>query len=503
MSNGVVAVNEVRAGNEVRDVEVSDVEVNDVELQVVSDVDDDRYGEWQDVDRELRSIARRQSGLDAALMLALRAAERVRLWREVGCISMMEYLERVFGYSPRVAQERLRTARKLEALPELAQALAENELSFSAVRELTRVATPATEKRWRGAARGKCLREIEEMVSGRAEGDDPTSPKKPELETARVSYEHVKQATRALEREARKVLEAERGERLDDDEFLAALYGAVLGARSEAGVGDRAKFQIVRYHCEDCGRTKQLGAGVKFDLDEAEAERGECDADRISLDAPTKVTKDIPKAVRRFVDLRDGKRCRIPGCRSAANLELHHIIHREDGGGHEPENLLSLCDGHHSAHHEGKLWISGTASQLVVRRPDEVQSTPSATAQQAASAAVTPAVPSAAVPSAAVPSAAQRLARCVDDPEPRSPGALPIEQRRTSSVEQAPKSRSHARPASAYGKVELRTLACSAIRRLGWKPSIAAAAVDAVLAQLSSDIPLEDLIRAALPRCRD
>jgi hypothetical protein len=59
MSNGVVAVNEVRAG-----VEVRDVEMNDIEPQVVNDVDDERYGEWQDVDRELRSIARRQSGLE-------------------------------------------------------------------------------------------------------------------------------------------------------------------------------------------------------------------------------------------------------------------------------------------------------------------------------------------------------------------------------------------------------------------------------------------------------
>ena len=82
--------------------------------------------EWQDIDRELRSIARRQAGLDAELMRALCEAERVKLWRHLGCVSMMEYLERVFGYSPRVAQERLRTARKLELLPELATALADN-----------------------------------------------------------------------------------------------------------------------------------------------------------------------------------------------------------------------------------------------------------------------------------------------------------------------------------------------------------------------------------------
>ena len=103
------------------------------------------HGGWREVDRELRSIAKRQSGLDAELMAALRDAERVRLWHHLGHVSMMAYLEHVFGYSPKVAQERLRVARKLESLPELTAALASHELPFSSVRELTRIATPATE----------------------------------------------------------------------------------------------------------------------------------------------------------------------------------------------------------------------------------------------------------------------------------------------------------------------------------------------------------------------
>jgi hypothetical protein len=491
MSNGAVAVN---GGHGV------DAGVSSWETEEVADAS---YGEWQDVDRELRSIARRQSGLDAELMIALRAAERLRLWREVGCISMMEYLERVFGYSPRVAQERLRTAHKLEQLPALAQALAENELPFSAVRELTRVATPATETRWRAAARGKCLREIEEMVSGRQEGDDPTSPKKPELQTRTVSYEHVTPATRALEREARKALEAERGERLDDDAFLAALYGLALGARAEAGIGDRAKYQIVRYHCEDCGRAKQLGGGVMFDLDEAEAERGECDADRVALDAPGKVTKDIPKAVRRFVELRDGKRCRVPGCRSSSNLEVHHIVHREHGGTHEPENLLVTCDGHHKAHHDGVLHISGTASQLVVLRHDEPAN--------AGNSAVAP--PSARCDDRAARPATERVKSHIE-PDPvrrRSPTrAAPPASARAGASARGPSSTSssndtgsHGRRRSAFEKVELRTLACGAIRRLGWKPSVAAAAVDAALAEIGDDVTVEVLLRSALPKCHD
>jgi hypothetical protein len=61
----------------------------------------------------------------------------------------------------------------------------------------------------------------------------------------------------------------------------------------------------------------------------------------------------------------------VPGCRSARNIEVHHIVHREDGGSHEPTNLVCLCGGHHDAHHNGTLIIRGTADALEVIRLDE------------------------------------------------------------------------------------------------------------------------------------
>lgn len=457
-------------------------------------------GEWQDVDRNLRSIARRQSGLDAELMRALREAERVRLWRHLGCISMMEYLERVFGYSPRVAQERLRTAHKLELLPELAAALDEHELSFSAVRELTRIATPTTERAWRGAARGKTLREIEEMVSGRAEGDSPTGRKRPELETSRLSYERVVPATRARERQLRQLLDAERGEHLEDGAFIAAVFELAIGALTGAGgqgqgVSDHAKYQIVVYHCENCGAGTQVGAGRRFDIDEAEVERAQCDAEHVSAEVPGLVTQDIPKKVRRFVDLRDGKRCRISGCRASACLELHHIEHREDGGSHEPENLISICDGHHGAHHRGVLWISGTSSNLIVRRADELPvidvGHDDVQFARAAGAHL-----------ALVAGPAVDVVDVADAPRAHvgatgSAGSSPITQpggtRERASRQESGRSR--------FDDLEYRTTARKALIALGWKPRIAGAAVDAALAELGPDVPLEALIRGALQRC--
>jgi hypothetical protein len=61
---------------------------------------------------------------------------------------------------------------------------------------------------------------------------------------------------------------------------------------------------------------------------------------------------------------RDGGKCRVPGCRHATFTEPHHIKLRSEGGGHDPENLLTLCGGHHTAVHEGRLIITGTASSV-------------------------------------------------------------------------------------------------------------------------------------------
>src|SRR5690242_16634392 len=101
--------------------------------------------DWEEVDRELRGIAKRRAALDVEEARWLREAARLRIWREVGCGSLAEYMERRLGYAPHTAMERLRVALALEQLPEIEAALATSELPFSAVRELTRVATADTE----------------------------------------------------------------------------------------------------------------------------------------------------------------------------------------------------------------------------------------------------------------------------------------------------------------------------------------------------------------------
>src|SRR5678815_3088593 len=104
--------------------------------------------EWRRLHDQLRGIARRRATLDAEEARCLREAHDMKLWRRLGYAHMNEYLERELGYSPQVGIERLRIAQALATLPQIEARLTDGGLSYSAVRELTRVATADTEHDW-------------------------------------------------------------------------------------------------------------------------------------------------------------------------------------------------------------------------------------------------------------------------------------------------------------------------------------------------------------------
>ncbi len=328
--------------------------------------------DWRAIDRALRSIAEQRAALDAKEAAWLREAEDHQIWRNLGMVSALDYMERALGYAPRAAQDRLRVARALGALRAMTDALATGELAFTAVRELTRVATRATETAWVDAARGKNVREIEQLVAGHRVGDLPDEPADPSLEKHVVVLE-LDGAAFAAWREARTVLEEDHGRYLDDNAFVTMLAACAFDELEPSGM---AKHQLAVTRCERCKKAWQDGGGVRVPIDAVALARAECDAQHIgSLDAeqPTRAHQDVPPATARLVYHRDANHCRTPGCCSARGLEIHHIVRRADGGGHEPSNLILRCSACHHAHHDGLLAITGTATDLVVRRTNEVR----------------------------------------------------------------------------------------------------------------------------------
>ena len=63
---------------------------------------------------------------------------------------------------------------------------------------------------------------------------------------------------------------------------------------------------------------------------------------------------------------RDRGFCQVPGCSRAA-VHAHHVVWRSRGGDDEPENLVSLCSGHHlHGIHRGYIRVSGRAPDRLV-----------------------------------------------------------------------------------------------------------------------------------------
>src|SRR5262245_20103090 len=111
-------------------------------------------------------IAELSAHLDAAtarLLELIREFDARGGWGN-GFRSCAHWLTWRVGLEPGAAREHVRVARALGSLPRLAQALACGELSYSKVRELTRVATPVTEERLLAVGHAGTAEHVERIV---------------------------------------------------------------------------------------------------------------------------------------------------------------------------------------------------------------------------------------------------------------------------------------------------------------------------------------------------
>jgi hypothetical protein len=121
-----------------------------------------------ELDRLGDEIAELSAHLDAAtarLLDLIREFDARGGWSN-GFRSCAEWLSWRVGLAPGAAREKVRVARALGALPLLAHALARGEVSYSKVREVTRVATPETEERLLAVARAGTAAHVERIVRG-------------------------------------------------------------------------------------------------------------------------------------------------------------------------------------------------------------------------------------------------------------------------------------------------------------------------------------------------
>jgi 5-methylcytosine-specific restriction endonuclease McrA len=367
--------------------------------------------DWVHAHAALSRLAQERAALDVEeghwLLCAWRSSAHVH----VGYASFSEYIGRLFGYSARTTQEKLRVAEALETMPRLASALEAGALSWCAAREVTRVAVVETEQAWLDAARGRTVRELEALVASRAPGDAPDAPAAERLRPRVLRFE-VAADTFATFREAMQQVRRSADGGLDDDAVLLAMARKVLGGPRDEG---RSSYQISLSVCEACGGGAQSAAGERVPVDAAVVAMAACDAQQLGELLPraagpraanenaslhgvsaaphqssdhahvgalnprgnevatdttalrraaatqvrsnSRAKQTIPPALRRAVLTRDRRRCRVPGCTHATFVDVHHVQPRSEGGRNEASNLLVLCSAHHRAVHRGELLI--------------------------------------------------------------------------------------------------------------------------------------------------
>jgi hypothetical protein len=77
----------------------------------------------------------------------------------------------------------------------------------------------------------------------------------------------------------------------------------------------------------------------------------------------------VSKAQRRALLIRDAM-CRYPGCHQTRHLKAHHVISWNMGGRTDLNNLILLCQWHHTAVHEGGINISQDGNTWLFTKPD-------------------------------------------------------------------------------------------------------------------------------------
>lgn len=309
---------------------------------------------WQNVHAALVVLASKKAGLEYEELALLLAADRTRAWFHMGNGSMGEYADRVLGIDGHTLAEKIRTAGKLETLVHLGAALREGRLSYSAVRELSRVATAETESEWVAYASGKTVRQLEARVRACSEGDRPGDPTRPDL-AKRILRLELDPETFALVVAA---LDSERsllGIGATQEQALRSLVERGK-KQDDAGV---APVQVAYTVCDSCQRAWVDAPRERIEIPPEAGERACCDANVIPSPArpAARASQTVAPSMRREVVRRAGGRCEVPGCRVTFSREVHHVVLRSEGGGHGSENLVVLCGRHHDLVHQGLLTV--------------------------------------------------------------------------------------------------------------------------------------------------
>jgi hypothetical protein len=286
-----------------------------------------------------------------------------RLYRELGFLSFSRYCRERAGIGVRRAWDLIALERRLWLLPRVAEAYRSGRLSWVRAAAIARVATEKTEDAWLRLALSVTVRRLEEEVA-LVQGDDGP----PSFGRAEPP---------GLDSEGRVQLSAPRRRAVADEPSPATRTDDRGGVQMSASTDGwtRLRFwaphevaslwyqamRVARALLEDGGDALEDGGDVPRDASggppAAPPADWQCAGKILSAFLDSWSVRADPAWLRHHrIFERDAWRCRVPGCSSRRNLQVHHVVFRSQGGTDEDANLAVLCAAHHlQGIHRGRL----------------------------------------------------------------------------------------------------------------------------------------------------
>ena len=354
-------------------------------------------------------------------MLSLIAEfDRLDGWAEMGFSSCVDWLAWRTGVTPITARHQIRVAHALAGLPKTSEAMRRGLVSYTKVREMTRVATPETEAELLEYAQSGSAVQLQAFVQGwkRMEREGEISAEEMRHQSRELSVvvdaegmyvvrgrlepeagaalmRAIEAADAAIYREEDPEARPSGGQRRADAVGVVAERALAAGF-GEVGSGARAERYQVVVHTEaatlvekgETGRSELDGVRVCAET----SRRMACDAAVVRMAhgrngevlSVGRKTRTIPPHIRRALEERD-RGCRYPGCGSRFT-EAHHVRHWADGGETSLANTVLLCRRHHRLLHEGRAKMAldrRGAAVFFTKRGTPIRSVPPAVAGEA------------------------------------------------------------------------------------------------------------------------
>jgi hypothetical protein len=321
-------------------------------------------------------------------------------WGAGGIRSFPHWLAINAGFDMHSGAELLRVGQALTELPKIAEAFGAGQLSFDKVRQISTVATPATEHVLLEIALGSSGAQLARICRELRRIADANAPKRADehlalrgiwthwddngmLElVAKLTPEDAAVVQAALESiTGSQPVPAATDDGVNDpaddrwaarraDAFVAMCEDVLAGGAGNLVTSSAARQVVV--HVDVGVLTGDSSEGRCFveggsPLSAGAARRIGCDTEVVGViergGLPFDVGRKqriVPDRLRLALHVRD-RFCRFPGCGVPAHrTEAHHHEHWALGGETNLDNLLLLCGFHHRRHHDGAYRIRKT-----------------------------------------------------------------------------------------------------------------------------------------------